>query len=289
MSKLLEDVVLSLAVVLGYLITLYLAYALVVQGAQYPPTLIVAFLAIATAALIYRFMGGLGGTEFQAGLLKLGGAAAFFVGTIWFVGDRFREELNLYASSEPFQAQIGALEKRQEHLQAINRRQASDLEKLRTDGPNGSCPTGQCSLPGIKKMKPGDPLVQDIRRLVEGQEWPFISTLRELPVKIAVVGGLGDSPAFNICRDTLEKLNQGVEVPNPTVQLSRTLGDGATASLHAERAGRIGEDVCSSPQRDFDVQINCPAALKLFADKISGCAEGAIVRGATVAISSLAE
>lgn len=288
MSKLFEDVVLSIAVVLGYLVSLYLSYALVVQDARYPPTLIVAFLAIATAALIYRFMGGLGGTEFQAGLLKLGGAAAFFVGTIWFVGNRFREELNLYDSSEPFQEQISALETQRGQLQTIIRRQSGEIGELRKGLANGSCPSGQCTIGVIRKLQPGDPLVQNIRRLVEGQEPPFSTTLREMTVKIAVVAGLGDTPAYNICRDTLEKLNEGVEVPNPTVQVSRTLGDGSTASLQARRAGKIGEDVCENPQRDFDIQINCPVALKLFAEKISSCAEGAVVRGTTISISSLA-
>jgi hypothetical protein len=288
MSKLFEDIVLTTAILVGFLVAVYLSYALVVQGAHYPPTLIVTFLAIGTSALIYRFMGGLGGTEFQAGLLKLGGAAAFFVGTIWFLGDRLRTELNLYDTAEPFQERIAALEAQRDQLKVANRQQAVELVQLRKHGDDANC-SGQCTIADIRKLRPEDELVQNIKRLVEGQEPPFVSTLREITVKVSVVAGLSDAPAFNICGDTLSKLNEGVEVPNPNVQLSRTLTDGSRAIVQAHRAGRIGEDVCGGTSRDFDVQINCPVATKLFSDRIASCAEAGSIRGATVSIASLAD
>jgi hypothetical protein len=289
MSKLLEDVVLSIAVALGFLIALYLSYALVVQGAHYPPTLITAFLAIAIGALIYRFMGGLGGTEFTAGLWKIGGSAAFLVGFIWFVGDRLRNELNLYESTEPYNAQIRSLEKQRDTARTLFKRQSEELEKLRKGEGGNNCPAARCTIADVRKLQPNDPFVLGIKRLVEGQEKPFVPTLRELPVRVAVVAGLGANPAFNICSDTLEKLNEGAEVPNPSVQFSRTLDDGTNVPVRAQRAGKIGEDICSSGQRDFDVQINCPVALKLFPDKLASCAEGASVRGSKVSIGSLAD
>lgn len=143
-------------------------------------------------------------------------------------------------------------------------RQQAELQDLRSRSAAGDCPSAQCTIADVRKMQPNDPFVQNIKRLVDGQEPPFTPTLREMSVRIAVVGGLGASPAFNICRDTLEKLNEGVEVPNPNVQLARTLDDGSPATVKARRAGRIGEDVCSTDQRDFDIQVNCPVALALF-------------------------
>jgi hypothetical protein len=65
MNKLLEDIVLSIAIALGLLVGLYLSYAVAIQGAHYPPTLITIFLAVGVAALIYRFVGGLGGVTFS--------------------------------------------------------------------------------------------------------------------------------------------------------------------------------------------------------------------------------
>lgn len=288
MSKMIEDLVLTAAIVLGLLIALYLSYALVVQGEHYPPTLITTFLAIGVAALIYRFMGGLVGTEFKAGLLTLGGSAAFFAGMIWFVGDRLRDEIGLYASATPYLSEISSLQGQLDQEQKLNGQLQRRLA-ARPAGGTGSCPAAQCTIADVRKLQPNDPFVLGIKRLVEGQELPFTPTLKQMQVRVAVVGGLGSNPAFNICSDTLDKLNEGVEAPNPSAQLSRTLEDGSSATVTATRAGRIGEDVCGNQGRGFDVQINCPIALQLFADKIKSCAEGAALRGTSVSIGSLAD
>jgi hypothetical protein len=291
MSKLLEDVVLSIAIALGLLIGLYLSYALVVQGEHYPPTLIAVFLAIGVAALIYRFMGGLAGATFQAGLMKLGGSAAFFAAMIWFVGDRLKDEVNLYAKAQPYLDRIKDLEGERDQAQAnyaSEHKRFEDLRKTKTEG-GGNCPAAQCTIANVKKLQPNDPFVVGVRRLVVGQVFPFVPTLREVAVHITVVAGLGSDPAFNICRKKLEELNKGVDAPKTEVQFSRSLEDGSKASVTAERSGTIGDDVCLRGNRDFDVQINCPVALKLFADRLSSCAQAASVRGATVSIGSLAD
>ena len=287
MSKWLEDVVLIVAIVLGLVIGLYLSYALVVQRENYPPTLITVFLAIGVSALIYRFMGGLVGNEFKVGLLSLGGAAAFFAGMIWFVGDRLRDEVRLYEESANYRSEIDTLEAQREHSRTLLNRQQAEIQRLREVRSTGECPRDQCTIANVRKMQPNDPFVQDIKRLVEGQEPPFRPTLREMTVRIAVVGGLGSNPSFNICRDKLDELNEGVDVPNPTVRFERTLEDGTNEPVRARRGGTISSDVCSNEQRDFDVQINCPVALTLFRDKIQSCAEAASLRGATVTIASL--
>jgi hypothetical protein len=288
MSKKLEDLVLIAAVVLGLLIALYLSYASAVRGEHYPPTLIATFLAIGVAALIYRFMGGLVGTEFKVGLLTLGGSAAFFVGIIWFVGDRLQKEIGLYDSSGPYLGQITALQRQNNQQQRLNAQLQAELQRARS-GHGGSCAAAQCTIANVRKLQPNDPFVQGIKRLVDSQDPPFTPTLKEMPVRIAVVAGLGSNPAFNICGDTLDKLNEGVDAPDPNVQFSRSLDDGSTATINARRAGRIGEDVCASDQRGFDVQINCPVVLKLFPDKIKNCAEGSTLRGQKVSIGSLAD
>lgn len=289
MSKMLEDSVLIAAIVLGLIIALYLSYALVVLDNHYPPTLIATFLAVGVAALIYRFMGGLIGTEFKLGLLTLGGSAAFFVGIIWFVGDRLRDEIGLYAKDQPYLDQIAGLQRERDQFATLNKQLQSQLKGQHTGVGGHTCPPAQCTIANVRKLQPNDPFVQGIKRLVDGQEPPFTPTLREMSVRVAIVAGLGSTPAFNICSDVLDKLNEGVEAPDPTVQFSHSLDDGSTASIMAKRSGKIGDDVCSNKQRGFDVQINCPIAMKLFADKISSCAEGAALRGTKVSIGSLAD
>lgn len=93
MSKFFEDIALTVTIILGFAIALYLSYALVVQEQPYPPTLISMFAGVSLAAVIYRFMGGLTSSELAMGAIKLGGSAAFVIFFIYFVGDRLREEV----------------------------------------------------------------------------------------------------------------------------------------------------------------------------------------------------
>lgn len=288
MSKFFEDIVLTTAMVLGFALGLYLSYA-VAQGEAYPPTLITFFLAIGASALIYRFMGGFAGTTFQAGLLTLGGTAAFFGGMMLLLGDRLRDEIGLYSSMEPYRSQIEVLREERDQTRKLARRLQSDVREHRDRAGTGDCPSAQCRIEDVRQMQPDDPFVKGIKRLVEGQELPFVSTLRELPVQVVVVAGSGRTPAFTICRDKLDELNKDVDVPNPNAQFSRSLPDGTTVTATARRMGRIGEDVCSAEGRDFDVQINCPLALELFSDKITSCAEGASIRGSKVSIGALVD
>lgn len=288
MSKFFEDIALTVTIILGFGIALYLSYALVVQQSPYPPTLISMFAGIALAAVIYRFMGGLTTSELAMGAVKLGGSAAFVIFFIYFVGDRLRDEVRLYASTDTYREQITELEKQRDNAQAVSDRREGEIDQLRKQLLTAPTARGTYSIAAIKKMKPDDPFIRNLKRLVEGQEGPFSPVLRELVVRAAVVAGSSSGPTFNICQDTLDKLNEGVEAPGTGVQLARTLADGSTASLKADRSGKIGQDVCSNEQRDFDVQVNCPAALKLFSDAITSCSEGAAVRGQKITIGTLA-
>ena len=61
MFKLSEDLVITIAVAAGLVIALALTVAAVVWHVSFPPTIISTFLALALAALTYRFLGGVGG------------------------------------------------------------------------------------------------------------------------------------------------------------------------------------------------------------------------------------
>ena len=290
MFKLSEDLVITIAVAAGLVIALALTVAAVVWHVSFPPTIISTFLALALAALTYRFLGGVGGAEFSVGLLKLGGSAAFIVGLIWFVGDRLRDEQNLYSSSAAYRNQIdilhGQLDVARESA-VSQEHQISDLQRKIGAEPSAR---GVYTIQEIKKLPPGHPFIKDLKQLVAGQEGPFRQTVRDIVVRVAVIGTANDAPSFNICESTLMKLNEGVEVPGKRALLSRSTGEnGEPETIVAERSGRIGADICEAPNRQFDIQINCPVALKLFPDVLATCAEGVKARGMRVAIGSLTE
>lgn len=280
MTRLLEDIVICIAVALGLLIALLLSWLMVQQGADYPPTLISAFLGIAIAALTYRFLGGTSTTEFSMGALKLGGSAALLIGTTWFVGDRLRDEIRLYDSMDTYRQQIATLEEERAA-------RGDEADKLRRQIAGAPGTRGALTIAEIRKLKPDDPLIRDIRKLVDGQEGPFRQTIRDLAVRVSVIAAGGDSPQFNICSDTLEALNEGVDVPGTEVLVSRTLEDGTPVSVRAQRAGRIGQDVCGNQERAFDAQVSCPVALVVFRDILSNCADGNSVRGMRVTFGLL--
>ena len=288
MPKLIDDIVICVAVGVSLLIALALSWMAFVHHAEIPPTLISTFLGIVVAALTYRFLGGSAGTEFSVGLLKLGGSAALLLGTTWFVGDRMRDEIRLYSETKAFREQITSLSTERDHLvQTVTDRDGA-IDTLQRRLAGAPSARGRLTIEEIKKLRPDDPFIRDLRQLVAGQEGPFSPTLREISVRIAVVVIAGDQPMFNICPDTLGKLNEGIDVPQTRVKLSRAVGAQAeSASVTADRAGKIDLDFCQNAQREFDMQINCQAALRLFPDVLSTCAEGVKARGMRVTLGAL--
>lgn len=290
MFKLTEDWVITIAAAAAFVVAIALTIGAVVWELDLPPTLIATFLAVAIAALTYRFLGGVGGAQFSVGLLKLGGSAAFLVGLIWFVGDRLREEEKLYSSTSVYRDQIDALEAQLGQAQENARVRQSQINELQRKLAAAPTAQGVYTIEEIKKLPPGDPFIKNLKQLVAGQEGPFRPTVRDLVVRIAVIRIGGETPLYNICEDTLTKLNEGIQIPETRALLSRSSGEtGEPLSIIADRNGRIGADVCEAPDRQFDVQINCPIALRLFPEVLATCAEGVKARGMRVSIGALAE
>lgn len=287
-SKYLDDIVICVTVALSLVIALFLAYSLVERGANYPPTLISTFLGICVAALTYRFLGGADGNQFSVGLLKLGGSAALLLGTTFFVGERIRSEQNIFENFSSYRQQIGTLKSESDaRLGEIEKRDGkiAALEKKLRDAP--ATETAQ-TIDDIKKRSPNDPLIQGIKQLVNAQEGPFRQTIRDLQVKVAVVSMPGDQNLYSICGDKFAALYEGADVPNPKILASRSVGpDADSVSQILERRGKIGDDVCASPTRDFDIQIGCATAMELFSDKIASCGEASTIRGQTITIGAL--
>ncbi|KAA3610608.1 MAG: hypothetical protein DWQ05_21565 [Calditrichaeota bacterium] len=56
-------------------------------------TVVATFLGLGLAALVYRFLGGIGETSFQIRAWKIAGTGAFLIGTIWFIDSRLQTEV----------------------------------------------------------------------------------------------------------------------------------------------------------------------------------------------------
>jgi hypothetical protein len=287
-SKFLDDIVICLTVALSLIIALFLAYSLVERGANYPPTLITIFLGICVAALTYRFLGGTGGNEFSIGALKLCGSAALLLGTTYFVGERIRSEQNIFENFSDYRQQIKTLkDEAQSNLTEITAKNMNiaRLEKKVRDFPST---VAVLSIDEIKKLSPNDPLIQGIKQLVSAQDGPFRQTIRDLQLRVAIVAMPNDEHLYSICSESFTKLYEGVTIPNTNLLASRSVGqDANSVSQILGRRGKIADNVCAIPTRDFDVQIGCATAMKLFADKITNCGDGGKLRGEVITIGAL--
>lgn len=287
MDKLLDNVVICVTVMLSLILALFFAYSLVERHADYPPTLISIFLGLCVAALTYRFLGGTDGTTFQVGILKLGGSAALLIGTTWFLSERIKAEMNILDTSAGYRTQIEQLAATvsTRGAEVVDRDQK--IQQLQTTIEQMPNQAASASIEQIKKMTPNDPLIKAIRRMVDSQEKPFSQTIRDMTVRVAMVAMPGDAALYNICPDTFGQLYKDVD-PNTYILVSRSVGaDGEEVSDKLDRRGRIDNDICSSPRRDFDLQIGCASARKFFPEVVATCADGPKIRGKTVTIGAL--
>lgn len=288
MNKLIEDIVICVAIALGLIISFYFLYASVVHGTEFPPSAIGAFFGLSIAALTYRFLGGTETTEVKFGVLKLTGSAALLLGSTYVLGTWIAKERKLFADSAIYREEIASLEQdltgAREQVEQRNKRVAQ-LERHARNAPGAR---GVLTIEEIKDLSPNDPFVRNLKQMVQGKQRPFQDTIREMQLAVAVVQIPGDT--YNICQSSFDRLHEGVTVPSTRLRLSRSVGEDANeVSIIAERRGRIGEDVCSSPQRDFELQISCQIAERLFADVITSCADARKVRGMKLSAGALAD
>lgn len=281
-SKWLADIVICLTVALSLILALFFAYSLVERHADYPPTIVSVFLGLTIAALTYRFLGGVDGTSFQVGVLKLGGSAALLIGTTWFLSERIKTEMNILETTTGYRTQIEQMTK---DLAARGQEVASkdsEIRKLQIQIEQIPNQSAVQSIDQIRKLKPSDTLIKSLRRMMEAKDPPFVETVRELDVRVTMVDMPGDAPLYSICPSVFADLYKDAE-PNTKILLSRSVGpDGNNISVTVDRRGKINDDVCKSPERNFDLQIGCSTARTLFPEIVHKCADGPAIRGKTL-------
>lgn len=287
MSKLLDDIIICVTVVLCLAIALFLAFSMVERQRSYPPSLITLFLGISVAALTYRFLGGAGETKLSLGLLQLGGSAALMLGITFIMGDRLRDEFNILADSGGYIAKIAQLDKDADRRANENMAKDQRIQELETRIDATPSVNAQAALKRLRELDPQHPVVVGIRAMMSAQEGPFRQTLRDMEARVALVKMPRDGALYNICPDTAEELYRGFQA-NDRILVSRSVGtDAEEVSALLVRKGRIGLDICRSASRNFDVQIGCGTARKLFPELAPDCADGPSIRGQRVVLGAL--
>ncbi|MCA9735269.1 MAG: hypothetical protein H6696_15780 [Deferribacteres bacterium] len=85
-----EDKVILTTIIFSLLIAVLLFLLSTIPGTG---TVVATFLGLGLAALVYRFLGGIGETSFQIRAWKIAGTGAFLIGTIWFIDSRLQTEV----------------------------------------------------------------------------------------------------------------------------------------------------------------------------------------------------
>jgi hypothetical protein len=209
------------------------------------------------------------------------------LGTTFVIGQRIRNELNIFDDSRTYMDKISQITSERDKLgQELSQRDQQNAD-LRTKLENLPEAAAAVTLAQIHKMTPTDPFVKRLRRMVDAQQGPFRQTIKDMEARVALAPMPGNAALYSVCQDTFDKLYEGAE-PNSNVLVSRSVGpDNVDTNVQLDRHGRIGLDICQSPKRDFDIQIGCSSAIKLFPDMIKTCAEGAKIRGQRITLGAL--
>lgn len=298
MKLTIDDVVICLALVLGFSVSLMLSIANQVWGARFPPSLIAFFAAISVAALNYRFLGGSGDAQFRMGVLRVTGSAAIVFGAMWFLGNRIEDQTLLYTTDAQYRPAIEsnrAENTRLARANAVLTKEVNDLKDRLTELGSGKT---KYSIDEIKRMPPDHEFVSAIRRLIANEDPPFRQTLKEISALVTINDSMVTPNVYRICPDTQERLFAGLETRKDRLRMRRAYGDGETGSVDMDRGGLIlpDADVCPvGGRRTFDIQITCADAAKLFPDRIARCsglkpifAPGvSTIRGSKVSLGAL--
>lgn len=270
-----EDVVICLALLLGFSTSLLMAIANEFWGTHFPSSLIAFFAAVSVAALIYRFLGGSEGSEFKMGVLKVTGSAAILFGATWFLGDRIRSETLMYQTDIGYRTVLAEKAKAVADLTTLNADLTSKIQHLETRVADLSGARSGYTIEQIRRMKADDAFVSTIRRMFVNEDDPFRQTLREMPALVTLNDAMTDTNVYRICVDTQLALFKDLETQKDRIRMRRNGGDGDTHAVDIIRGGTIASDatVCSKTMpRSFDIQITCADAAKLFPDRIQRCA-----------------
>jgi len=273
MKLTIDDVVICLALLLGFSTSLLMAIANQSWGTHFPPSLIAFFAAVSVAALIYRFLGGSGDAQFRMGVLQITGSAAILFGATWFLGGKIMEESILFQTDGEYAPKLAEKQAELERTNDVVARLGEDKRDLEarltalSKGQKGDI-IGQ-----IRRMRPDDPTISNIRRMIINEDAPFQETLRQIPARVTLNDAMTNTNVYRICLDTQISLFSDLDTQKDRLRMRRNRADGDARVVDMVRGGTIeNPQVCSADRnRSFDIQITCADAVQLFPDRIARC------------------
>jgi hypothetical protein len=273
MKLTIDDIVICLALLLGFSTSLVLLIANESWGTHFPPSIIAFFAAISVAALTYRFLGGANNAEFGLGVLRVTGSTAVLMGATWLLGDKIAEQSALFRTEGEYRPALERIKKEIATVRSENETLTNRVGDLQVNVAQLRAMKTGYSIDQVRKMRPDDDFVSDIRRMLANEDPPFRQTLKDIAARVTLNDAMVDTNVYRICTDTQDRLFSGLETQKDRLRMRRTFGEGEARVVDMVRGGTITPDgsVCPTSGRSFDIQITCADAVRLFPDRIERC------------------
>jgi hypothetical protein len=234
-----------------------------------PPIVVAFFLALSASALTYRFLGGSDGATFKLGPLQLTGTAAVFIGTLWFVNAQLATQMDVDNSPAKYQQArvvLSNLKAKVEELEADANSAKAKINVLTRENERLRSSADLGSINAIAGLGPDDDFAQKLIAMAKRHEGPWRSVSKERKVTVSVAGYLTGARAA-ACED-LQFRGQKVQIVSLLLQDGENIRSESPVS--PESWERISAEFCGTG-RQFDVQVSCAIASKLFTNRVLAC------------------
>lgn len=265
-----EDYIILTVIVICLLGPIIMFGAWQVYNIYFPPALSAVFLGIAVAALLYRFLGGIHEATFAVGALKITGSAAVLAGIAWWSNGELQKQMEVYNSHKN---NVGKFETELEK----NTQLRSRIIKLQSEHKSLELERDTLSKE-VNKLKQGIDLIKVISELEPDQEvsgrirdialsrkgpWCPVSSTKTLRVSVA---GYLKSGEVASCP---EYYGKELEITSEYQYAGEYIRASSTVTIIANKY--ISRALDCSDKRDFQLQLNCTDAERIFTNKILGC------------------
>lgn len=228
----------------------------VLAGYGFPSTFVAILLGLAIAAAVYRFLGGVTGTEFKVGAAKLAGSAALFGIVFYLVEGPLEKNMNdVEAIADGRSAQTKLRIGEQKTLDEKTGRQKAELRaaELEAGATVKQSDTVEGTLAQVRRSTAGDSLGKGVLRLQENRQGPWQRQALNLQARFLHSVPKG---TFWFCHDRRPDLH-GKSVQFELVNTAA----GTSEKITLQSGGDIGLGICQN--LTFDVQLGCDAAIEL--------------------------
>jgi len=251
-----ELIFVSSLIVGSLLVSLAFVVLTIVFKYGFPSTFVAILLGVAIGAAVYRFLGGVTGTEFKVGAAKLAGSAALIVIVFYLVDGPLQRNMNdveAIAVGKTAQADLRIERQRALAERTAKERAEQRVAELEAGATVRQSSTVEGTLAQVKKSTAGDVLGKGVLQIQANRQGPWRRQASNLKARFLHTVPNG---TFRFCHDRRPDLH-GKRVEFELVNSQA----GTSEKVTLDAGGDIGLGLCQN--LDFDVQLGCDAANEL--------------------------